>query len=135
VVSALAVVEAGGAYLPLDPAFPPARLADMLAGAQARVAVATAESSGALEGFAGEIVDVGAQPRGPASARTARALPDNAAYVMYTSGSTGTPKAICVTHRNIVRLVRGADYVRFGPDEVMLEFAPVTFDAATFEIW
>ena len=54
---------------------------------------------------------------------------------MYTSGSTGRPKGVEVTHRGVVRLVRGAGYARFGPDEVFLQLAPAAFDAATFEIW
>ena len=51
--------------------------------------------------------------------------PENLAYVMYTSGSTGTPKGVAVVHRNVVRLVKETDYVHFGSDEVMLQFAPL----------
>ncbi|HEU0053791.1 MAG TPA: amino acid adenylation domain-containing protein, partial [Longimicrobium sp.] len=61
--------------------------------------------------------------------------PSGLAYVMYTSGSTGTPKGVAVEHRGVVRLVRGANYVELGPGEVILQAAPVTFDASTFEIW
>jgi amino acid adenylation domain-containing protein len=60
---------------------------------------------------------------------------DNLAYVLYTSGSTGLPKGVAVTHRNVLRLVLGTDYARFGPEEVFLQLAPVTFDASTLEIW
>jgi acyl-coenzyme A synthetase/AMP-(fatty) acid ligase/acyl carrier protein len=55
--------------------------------------------------------------------------------VTYTSGSTGSPKGVAVPHRAVVRLVRGNDYARMGPDEVFLQLAPVSFDASTFEIW
>ncbi|HEV3048678.1 MAG TPA: non-ribosomal peptide synthetase, partial [Longimicrobium sp.] len=61
--------------------------------------------------------------------------PSGLAYVMYTSGSTGTPKGVAVEHRGVVRLVRGANYAELGPGEVMLQAAPVSFDASTFEIW
>ena len=57
------------------------------------------------------------------------------AYVMYTSGSTGRPKGVAVVHRGIVRLVKETDYVNLSPDEVFLQFAPISFDASTFEIW
>lgn len=61
--------------------------------------------------------------------------PDQLAYLMYTSGSTGEPKGIGTTHRGVVRLIDAPDYVRLSSDETMLQFAPVSFDAATFEIW
>ena len=52
---------------------------------------------------------------------------------MYTSGSTGRPKGVAVrTHRNVVRLVRGANYAVLGADETMLQAAPVSFDASTW---
>jgi acyl-coenzyme A synthetase/AMP-(fatty) acid ligase/acyl carrier protein len=54
---------------------------------------------------------------------------------MYTSGSTGRPKGVAVVHRNVVRLVQGAGYAGMGPEEVFLQFAPVSFDASTLEIW
>jgi amino acid adenylation domain-containing protein len=71
-----------------------------------------------------------AAPARPTSAATAEDL----AYVAYTSGSTGRPKGVCVTHRAVVRLVTGG-LVTLGPDEVVLHFSPVSFDASTFEIW
>jgi len=63
--------------------------------------------------------------------------PDGSKQTMgpYTSGSTGEPKGVAVVHRGVVRLVCGTDYARFGPDEVFLQAAPVSFDASTFEIW
>src|SRR5438046_271488 len=54
---------------------------------------------------------------------------------MYTSGSTGRPKGVCVPHRAVVRLVKNTNYVSFSADEVFLQFAPISFDASTFEIW
>src|SRR6185369_12757781 len=57
------------------------------------------------------------------------------AYVLYTSGSTGRPKGVAVTHRNVVRLVRGAGYADLGPEQTWLQYAPVSFDASTLEIW
>src|SRR5262245_65252267 len=59
----------------------------------------------------------------------------NTAYVIYTSGSTGTPKGVVVTHHNVVRLVKSANYVELTSDDVFLHLAPLSFDASTFEIW
>ncbi len=61
--------------------------------------------------------------------------PDGLAYVLYTSGSTGRPKGVEVVHRGIVRLVRDAGYAAFGPGETLLQLSPMSFDAATIEIW
>jgi amino acid adenylation domain-containing protein len=57
------------------------------------------------------------------------------AYIAYTSGSTGRPKGVAIEHRGVLRLVRGTDYVTIGPDDAFLHFAPLAFDASTFEIW
>src|SRR3974377_250327 len=60
--------------------------------------------------------------------------PRSLAYVLYTSGSTGRPKGVLAENRSIVRLVFNTNYCRFGPEEVFLHFAPISFDASTFEI-
>jgi aspartate racemase len=61
--------------------------------------------------------------------------PENLAYVIYTSGSTGRPKGVSVAHRGVVRLVKETNYAEFQADDVFLQFAPISFDAATLEIW
>ncbi len=60
---------------------------------------------------------------------------NDALYVMFTSGSTGIPKGVVVPHRAVVRLVRNQTFAKFGPEEVFCQFAPVSFDASTLEIW
>ena len=54
---------------------------------------------------------------------------------MFTSGSTGQAKGTLIEHKSIIRLAIGADYCHLGPDSTILQLAPVSFDAATFEIW
>lgn len=60
---------------------------------------------------------------------------EDPAYLMYTSGSTGRPKGVLVPHRAVLRLVLGNDFAALGPQEVILQLAPLSFDASTFEIW
>jgi non-ribosomal peptide synthetase component F len=59
----------------------------------------------------------------------------NLAYVMVTSGSTGRPKGVEICHRSVIRLLFGVDDAALGPDTVIVQLVPATFDAATFEIW
>jgi len=59
----------------------------------------------------------------------------NLAYVIFTSGSTGEPKGVMIEHRSIARLVFENSYAEFGSDRVLLQLAPISFDAATFELW
>jgi amino acid adenylation domain-containing protein len=134
VVALLGVLKAGGAYVPLDPAHPDARLASALRDAGARALVTRASLRTRMEALGAPPVLVDDPEPAPPFAPV-RVEPDDLAYVMYTSGSTGTPKGVMVPHRAVVRLVTGQDYVPFGPDETFLQYAPLAFDAATFEVW
>jgi aspartate racemase len=139
IVAMVGTLKAGAAYVPFDLAAPRERLGFVLADAGIGVVLTQQSLADQLPPSSARIVRVDAEaplpgetgPSGPASGVTSEAL----AYVMYTSGSTGEPKGVAVTHRNVVRLVRGTDYVSFGPDEVFLQLAPLSFDAATFEVW
>ena len=136
IVTMLAVLKAGGAFVPLDPAYPAAQLAAVVADSDpVRIIADPTLLTGQ---FAGSPVPILTSLE--ATAESTAPLPDNVtpedpAYVMYTSGSTGRPKGVLVPHRAIVRLVIGTGYARFGPEEVFLQLAPLAFDASTFEIW
>jgi len=146
VVALLGILQAGGAYVPLDPAAPPERLRLLLAATGTRIVVAAEALPDSLAESLAEIVDLVRIERGaaivelrpenaPEAGRDSGTGGDHLASVMLTSGSTGTPKAVGITHRNILRLVRAPSYARLGPREVMLQLAPASFDASTFEIW
>ena len=138
-VTILGILKAGGAYLPLDPDYPEARLRQVLEDAQPILVIVDDAEASRMHGETAKVFSLGnlreaveCYPVGNAAQHPG---PRDLAYVMFTSGSTGIPKGVCVAHRNIVRLVRGASYASFGPQEVFLQFAPLPFDASTFEIW
>lgn len=139
VVAALAAVKLGAGYVPLDPDYPPERLAYMAADAGTHLVLVHPGTRDRCRLSERRVVDltavaerVAAQPAGRPAARP---VPDSLAYVMYTSGSTGRPKGVAVSHRNVVRLVRGATYVEFRPGDVVAQGSNISFDAATFEVW
>ncbi|MFL5542599.1 MAG: amino acid adenylation domain-containing protein, partial [Longimicrobiaceae bacterium] len=139
VVSLLAVLKAGGCYLPLDPEYPAERLALMLADAGARVLVTRRGLLSAVPAFGGAAVCLDeaadALAAAPADAPRSAAHPDNLAYVVYTSGSTGRPKGVMVAHRHVVQLVVETDYVRLGPGDRVAQASNASFDALAFEAW
>jgi len=138
VVSLLAVLKAGGCYVPLDPAYPAERLALMLADGGARVLVTRREHLGALDaaGLSVVCLDEAApllaaeRDDAPLGARA-----ESLAYVVYTSGSTGRPKGVMVAHRHVVQLVRGTDYVEIRPGDRVAQASNASFDALAFEAW
>ncbi|MBV2363327.1 amino acid adenylation domain-containing protein [Streptomonospora nanhaiensis] len=139
VVALLAILKCGAVYLPVDTAWPDERLRTLLDAAASRLVVAreadTAALGARLPGRRVLAVESARPDDGAAPAPVYRAGPDDLAYINFTSGSTGLPKGVPVRHRGIVRLVHGARYARLDEHAVLLQMAPVTFDAATFEIW
>jgi amino acid adenylation domain-containing protein len=139
ITATLAVLKAGGAYVMLDPAYPAERLAWMLEDSGAGVLVTEAALAERVPAHGRPAVlldrDADAIAAWPAVAAEVETGPESPAYVMYTSGSTGRPKGIEVPHRAIVRLVRETDFIDIRPDDVFLQLAPASFDAATLEIW
>src|SRR5829696_7453757 len=138
-IGLLAILKAGGAFVPLDPAYPPQRLSFMLKDAGPSVVLTKQGWLQRLPESEAQIVCVDAVKelleRESAENLHATVTSENVAYVIYTSGSTGIPKGVAVPHRAVIRLARETDYIRFAADEVFLQLAPVSFDASTLEIW
>ncbi|MEV6279729.1 amino acid adenylation domain-containing protein [Nocardia sp. NPDC051832] len=137
VVAILAVVKAGGAYLPVDPAYPADRLAFVLGDAAPVVILTDEATSKALPGSAApHLLLEEAEADGDAAARAARPRPGNLAYLIYTSGSTGTPKGVGVTHANVASLfLSTARWCEFGGGDVWAWCHSQAFDFSVWEIW
>jgi len=140
VVAVVAVLKAGGGYVPLDPAYPEERLAFMLADS-APAAVLTQRSLRDRVGAAGvavlELDDASPWAGRPDTNPPLGGLrPGHLAYVIYTSGSTGRPKGVLVPHRNVARLFAATDrWFGFGEGDVWTLFHSFAFDFSVWEIW
>ncbi|MDK9500874.1 amino acid adenylation domain-containing protein [Streptomyces katrae] len=141
VTALLAVLKAGGAYLPVDPALPAGRIAFMAQDSGARLALVDATTADALSASAIPALRVDAPPPTPSEAETeagpgVRATVDNTAYVIYTSGSTGLPKGVAVTHRGLAGLVLShVERLAFTPADRMLQLVSPSFDVSLCEVF
>jgi amino acid adenylation domain-containing protein len=140
VVCALAIFKAGGAYLPLDPAYPRERLAFMLNDAQPRVLIAQQNMVAQLPAGAWYLLDVdhdgSAIERYPTDQPVNKSTPEDLAYVIYTSGSTGEPKGVLVNHTSLMNLVswHQSSFDVTAADRTS-HLAAVGFDASVWETW
>ncbi|HEX4083609.1 MAG TPA: amino acid adenylation domain-containing protein, partial [Chthoniobacteraceae bacterium] len=134
IVALLSVLKVGGCYVPLDPAYPADRLRTMAEECFAPLVITTHALAGSLPPLPGMLIFLDELPEvDPVFG--VDVLASGPAYIMFTSGSTGRPKGVAIPHRAIARLVLGQDYVNLSPEETFLQFAPVSFDASTLEIW
>ncbi|MGI1849503.1 amino acid adenylation domain-containing protein, partial [Rhodococcus sp. SJ] len=142
VVALLAVLEAGGGYLPVDPTYPADRIEYMLADARPVCAVSW---SGRPVSFPDglTVVDVDttdlsshADTAPSDGDRRAVLRPGNTAYVIYTSGSTGRPKGVAVPHTGVTRLLSNTESLYgFDDSDVWTLFHSYAFDFSVWELW
>src|SRR4029077_13633481 len=139
IVSLLAILKVGAAFVPIDPSSPTPYIALVVeAGDVCAIVTERAMERRILAGkarvlFLEEIhEDIERESPEPFEAEVDS---DGLAYVMYTSGSTGRPKSVCITHRGVARLVKEATYASLTPEDIFLQLSPASFDASKFEIW
>lgn len=139
VVSILAILKAGGVYLPLASDYPIERNLHCIDETNVRLIISDSnihpkltEKRILISADAYKSVNTCHEtyPLTPVELHA-----DAPCYIVYTSGSTGDPKGVIAPHRGVMRLVIDPNYIRLNENESILQFAPLSFDAATFEIW
>jgi amino acid adenylation domain-containing protein/non-ribosomal peptide synthase protein (TIGR01720 family) len=140
VLCELAIIKAGGCYVPLDPSYPAERLQMMMSDSGVRVLLTeTALVQGAAVADSLRVVCLDVEAESIAAERPdpveSPVTPDSLAYIMYTSGSTGRPKGVMVGQREVVQLVVATDYVDLKPGDRIAQASNPSFDATTFEMW
>jgi amino acid adenylation domain-containing protein len=139
VVAELAVLKAGGAFLPLDPESPAERHRAILAAAGARIVLTRWDLAGRLPALADHVVVIEDERRVaglPGSDPERPVWPDSLAYAIYTSGSTGRPKGVQVAHRGLANLT--SFLVRMssiGPADRTSMVANPSFDGSILDVW
>ncbi len=139
IVSILAVLKTGAAYVPIDPAAPAARMQLVLDDAAPTTAITNPELAERLAGQDLRIIDAhdmhhlsaqnrpDAAPAGPA--------PEDIAYLIYTSGTTGVPKGVAITHHNVTQLLAAMDADVPLAEQVWSQWHSLAFDVSVCEMW
>ena len=136
VVAVLAVLKTGAAYVPLDPAFPPARLAMMIEDAAMPVIVTTSDLTSLLPKTDARLFCLDAPQPADAALQPVTAAPDDRAYVIFTSGSTGRPKGVEIPHRALANFLESMRHrPGFTATDRLLAVTTLSFDIAGLELF
>ncbi|HSL81348.1 MAG TPA: condensation domain-containing protein, partial [Thermoanaerobaculia bacterium] len=141
-VSILGALEAGSAYLPIDPIHPPERVAFVIGDARPRAVITERGLVSALPRLGGlpvllleDLLDGGEAGGEPPRAEPSRLSPEALAYVIYTSGSTGRPKGVALSHGAVARLFAASEpWFGFGPEDAWTLFHSHAFDFSVWEL-
>ncbi|QOS97403.1 amino acid adenylation domain-containing protein [Brevibacterium sp. JNUCC-42] len=136
IISILAVLKAGGAYLPIDPTYPVDRIQHMLEDSQAAM-VLTQEGIQIPIGFSGEVLFIDQEENYHFDASDLSSInqPTDLVYIIYTSGSTGKSKGVMIEHHSLHNLINISQPYKMGEGSRVLQFASISFDASVAEIF
>lgn len=137
IISMVAVLKAGSAYVPIDPAYPSERIDFMLEDSGTHLLLTKEEYVNAV-GYTGQIIDMSAMEldRVDDSNLDIRHTPKHLAYIIYTSGTTGKPKGVMISHRNVVRLLFNSNQpFSFSEQDAWTMFHSYCFDFSVWEMY
>ncbi|SFB46080.1 non-ribosomal peptide synthetase, partial [Clostridium frigidicarnis] len=136
IIGIMGILKSGGAYLPIDPSYPKERIEYILKDSESKILLSKNTLVDAIE-FDGQIIDPFNKGLFNEDSSNLEKInnSNNLAYVIYTSGTTGKPKGVMCEHKNVVRLVKNANYIEFKEDDRILQTGSMVFDASTFEVW
>jgi len=143
IIGILAILKAGGGYVPIDPEYPEDRIRYMLEDSGARIMLAQQHLTGKIPAMDASPLDAiiildtetSYDSNGSNLEANTDASSENLACVIYTSGTTGKPKGNLTTHRNIVRVVRETEYIDITNHDNVLQMSSYAFDGSTFDIY
>jgi len=139
IVSMMAVLKSGAAYLPLDPTYPKDRIEYMLEDAQVVSVITQNDHAGYLDKLSIDALlmdrDENTLSAFSQNNPTSNVTPNNLAYTIYTSGSTGKPKGVMVEHGNVMNFFHGMNNVITEPHGVWLAVTSISFDISVLEIF
>jgi amino acid adenylation domain-containing protein len=139
-IAIMAILKAGGAFLPLDPGTPPERLDYMVRNARAGTVITTDEFARVFTDFGAATIRIDSEwrevSREDIGNLPSRTQPENAAYIIYTSGSTGRPKGVLVTHSSLANFVFSTiELHQLSTADRYLQFYSINGDVFVYEVF
>ena len=137
IITLVAILKAGGNYVPCDPDYPDERIHYILSDVDCRILISEGELTNRLGGEIGLII-LDAWEAGSSKDHNPDLdiLPDHLCYILYTSGSTGNPKGCMVEHGNVISLMINKDFpYELGPEDVSVFAHSYCFDVSVFEMY
>ena len=136
IIGILAILKAGGGYVPIDPEYPRQRIDFMLEDSGCKILLTRDKfMEMPFNGLTRISLDSPASYNAVKSGINETGSSSDLAYIMYTSGTTGKPKGSMILQYSVVRLVRDTNYIDLTSSDRILLTGAIVFDASTFEIW